>query len=1341
MRTVLPFAKVLHISWMFRVNGTSWVVPWADWIYDVTFDVLTRVISNDSAVPKPVGSFLHRLFFDTTYRVALPFPGAEKPKSGHDWENPEIVGRCKRAGHVPLYSFTDVPSAVDFWRSGRAGGGGWDARSKLPNIMLLNGKWQFHLAPSPQDVPVDFYQGAFDDTSWDKITVPANWECEGYDRPIYTNTTYPFPMDPPRALRRGVWSSNDNADPTAGQGGDLSLLSGWKWDPDATDPNEFENPTGCYRRTFELPDARWTSDGRRVFVLFEGVDSAFYCWVNGKRVGYSQDSRLPAEFDVTEHLVAGSNVIAAQVMRWSDGSYLEDQDQWWLSGIHRDVLLYVKEPVFIADYKVTTKLPEQLGGSASVNAEVFVHEAVTWDVALPSEVVVEALLFDDHGRQVAGATTATEELELCDPGEVHGQPFEKLPPYFTRKVSIALTVPAAQLWSAEIPYLYTLVLRAVTPAGRPLSHGGHKLKLDPDVEACRVGIRSVCVFGKRLRVNGVPVIVQGVNRHDHCPKNGKAVSEESMLQDVLLMKKYNFNAVRTSHYPNHPRFYDLCDEYGLYVCDEANLETHGFMVGMHPTPFLSNDPRWRLAHIARMARMIQRDRNHASIVMWSLGNESGCGGGHRAMAQWARLNDPTRPLHYESGGFRNSCTDIICPMYARVSTCEQMAAEDLKDDRPVILCEYSHAMGNSNGSLDKYWECFRKEGAVQGGFIWDWVDQGLDAVAPSGRRFWAYGGDFGDKPNDAQFCINGIVFPDRTPHPAMEELKFLMRPVTFSVTGLGGCAGARDATLLTSAAIAEGGRGSQAFATPGARKELSMTGRVDLTSWDSAAARVVVRNWLNFASLDHLTTSWAVVADSGVTLTSGELVLPSIPPGGVAEVAWSTQLPELTALGAAAISSATAAQAAPLRGWFLELRTTTASPTSWCDAGHEVAFTQVPLPPPPGGFVLLTPSVVPKPLSFESAPLRVLDAGDHLLQVQCAGGVHMAFHLSGALAGTLINMGVKGNLVLAAGPTPCFWRAPTDNDRGGEALSYCSRWRSAGINCLSLAGGRPQMCTHGPGPDGALRVSVSFRLTPGGDARSGTAGLNIQLVHDVHTDGTVKMTVEATAARSLPPLPRVGLRMRCPQDMTAVEWYGRGPHECYADRKASAALGRYSSTVDEMHVPYIVPSENGGRADVSWVALQRPCGAPPLSSFPGTPSSKKQGGWGGSRGGTSSASASVAAGTSTEMGGGVGLIVSMPGGGDAQMSVQRHSLESLEAAAHTHELEAATSSGDGAIHVHVDHRHMGVGGDDSWTPSVHPEFTIPPGDVWKWGLTLAALPAESDAFEAHRQLQCHESME
>ena len=1316
------------------MNGVSSVVPVADWVYRLTFDICNRV-------PKSPGtpSSLWRIIVYNIHRVISWFVvrALRAPErffvffltlvpSPYDWNRraPRQVKRQKqtgkiqkllvaakgesphrgkervkkrrltstfspifpRAGHVPLYSFRDVPTALKFWSEG----GGWSSRSKLPNVLLLNGKWDFHLAAAPQDAPVDFFHSNFDTSLWDEIDVPSNWECQGYDRPIYTNMFYPFPLDPPRALRRGVWSSSNNSTASS-QGGDLSLIGGWKWDPEIKNPNELENPTGCYRRAFDLPEG-WTENGRRVFISFEGVDSAFYCWVNGQRVGYSQDSRLPAEFDITEVLVPGKNFVAAQVMRWSDGSYLEDQDHWWLSGIHRDVILYMKEAVFISDYTVKTSLPEKRGGPARVDVDIRVQEAVTSEVALPTDIIVESLIFDADGTQIACVTSSPEDLSWCDPGEVYGQPFDKDQPQFNRKALLSLSVPAARLWSAEVPYLYTLVVRTMTSTATG-NTSSRRFVPASDVEACRIGIRSVSISEKKLWVNGVPVIIQGVNRHDHCPKNGKAVSEESMLQDVLLMKKYNFNAVRTSHYPNHPRFYDLCDEYGLYVCDEANLETHGFHAGMHPTPFLANIPQWRQAYISRMARMIQRDRNHASIIMWSLGNEAGCGSGQRAMAEWARENDPTRPLHYESGGSRSSCTDIICPMYARVYTCEKMANEDPNDHRPVILCEYSHAMGNSNGSLDKYWRCFRENSAVQGGFIWDWVDQGLEATAPSGKTFWAYGGDFGDKPNDAQFCINGIVFPDRTPHPAMEELKFLMRPVTFQVTNLlkeeANCTRVKTDSEL-----------------------------VNLETWMSSNPRIVVRNWLNFTSLDHLKTTWVILADSGARLEEGVLDLSSIPQDAEVELPWKAFLPDLVFLAKKVSTLRTAAQTSPLHNWFLEFRTTVKETTRWCDAGHEVAHTQITLPVPVNGFPSPSMLSIPKSLSVHSDMVRVFTLGDDLLQVQCADGVHMAFHLSGPNIGTIVNMGSRGKLILEGGPSPCFWRAPTDNDRGGEAISYCARWRNAGINQLQTVQDSFPTVTQTAGPDGSLRIAVTLTMTPCGSNRKGVAGISVTLTHDIQTNGIVDLNMVATASKSLPPIPRVGLRMRCSSELQAVDWFGRGPHECYSDRKASATFGHHSSNAVDMHVPYIVPGENGGRADVSWLALRR------REVIPEQPLTIK--------GNKLRASARTDRGTVAPA---PGLLVSIPAGKVAQVSVQQHSLEDLESSSHEYQLEESRSRGDGTVHVHVDHLHMGVGGDDSWTPNVHPEYLIPTGSKWQLSLKLAALVHDNDAFEMHRHLQ------
>jgi beta-galactosidase len=549
----------------------------------------------------------------------------------------------------------------------------------------------------------------------------------------------------------------------------------WAWDAAAPCAADAPNPTGCYRRTFELPPG-WAAPGGRLVLCLEGVDAAARVWLNGVEIGYTQDSRLPAEWDVTSIVREGTNTLALAVLRFCDGSYLEDQDRWRLSGVHRDVFLYRTNATWLGDYAVRTDAVAPRGGGAARVALTATVLASPGAAQEPNACELHAACYDPAGALVwQGVAEVAPAAAAPLPPRGGPAPSDGYP-RGTRAGGAALSfeVPAAALWTAETPALYTLVMtlreRASTsaqeaPPGRVLS-----------VEATRVGIRSVEVSAKRLRVNGVAVTLAGVNRHEHDAASGHVVSEESMVGDIIAMKRLNFNAVRCSHYPNCARWYELCDAYGLYVIDEANIETHHFNREGYPVAYLADIKAWQPAFMERLTRMVARDRNHACIILWSLGNESGAGAAHAAMAAWARAHDPSRPLHYEGGGARTALTDVVCPMYDRVGTIVA-DAENTDETRPVILCEYAHAMGNSGGGLSEYWAAFRRHGALQGGFIWDWVDQGLDALTPDGRRYWGYGGDFGDAPHDAQFCINGIVWPDRTPHPAALEARFLQQPL------------------------------------------------------------------------------------------------------------------------------------------------------------------------------------------------------------------------------------------------------------------------------------------------------------------------------------------------------------------------------------------------------------------------------------------------------------------------------------------------------------------------------------------------------------------------------------
>jgi beta-galactosidase len=621
-----------------------------------------------------------------------------------DWEKPASTQCNRLPAHPPFNSWRNAEEA----RNNKASG----------KIRNLNGEWAFSYFNRPEAVPEQWLQQDLADA--DAVQVPSNWQLAGYDAPIYTNVQYPIPVNPPFVPE--------------------------------------ENPAGCYSLTVSV-DNDWLSSGQ-TRIVFNGVNSAFYLWCNGQWVGYSQDSRLPAEFDLSHVLHAGENRLAVMVLRWSDGSYLEDQDMWRMSGIFRDVTLLHKPAEQITDLQVRTHL---FHGFTQAELEVQVSAAVPQDTAADYQVRVQLWQGDkpvaEH-QQPLGSEIIDERGTAFD------------------RTTLRLPVSRPALWSAEQPALYRAVISLISPQGQLI-----------EAEACDVGFRQVEISNGLLKVNGQPVLIRGTNRHEHHPENGQVMDEATMRRDIVLMKQHNFNAVRCSHYPNHPLWYRLCDEYGLYVVDEANIETHG----MQPMNRLSDDPVWFNAFSERVTRMVQRDRNHPCIIIWSLGNESGHGATHDALYRWIKSVDPTRPVQYEGGGANSAATDIICPMYSRVEQDQPFPAVpkwsikkwiSMPDEtRPLILCEYAHAMGNSFGGFDKYWKAFRQFPRLQGGFVWDWVDQSLLRTSENGERYMAYGGDFGDTPNDRQFCMNGLVFADRTPHPSLFEAQRAQQFFQFSLTG------------------------------------------------------------------------------------------------------------------------------------------------------------------------------------------------------------------------------------------------------------------------------------------------------------------------------------------------------------------------------------------------------------------------------------------------------------------------------------------------------------------------------------------------------------------------------
>ncbi|KAG0622115.1 hypothetical protein M758_3G073200 [Ceratodon purpureus] len=1119
-----------------------------------------------------------------------------------DWEDPMTVEWNKRHAHVPLHCHTGIEGALKFWQrrsqadfiaaeqavwgddavdAARVSADSWT--HGLQFVRSLAGLWKFHLASCPEVVPEHFFSLGFDDGKWGSLPVPSNWQMHGHDRPIYTNIVYPFPINPPFV------------------------------------PSE--NPTGCYRTSFTVP-SEWT--GRRLFLNFEAVDSAFYVWVNGVRIGYSQDSRLPSEFDITDQCRPGvENVLAVQVMRWSDGSYLEDQDHWWLSGIHRNVSIYSKPQVMIADYFVKTAVEGDFQ-SATIKVEVAVEgpREMIADNML-SQYTTEAVLFenfDDEGDFKMPSEAAHLQPQGLDSALIGCHAHTILKAQLQRP----------KLWSAEHPNLYTIVVLLKDSSGAVI-----------DCEACRVGVRQISTRPKELLVNGEPVVIRGVNRHEHHPRLGKTNVEACMIKDVTLMKQHNINAVRNSHYPMHPRWYELCDLFGLYMVDEANLETHGF----DPEPWtwperqLTFDPKWANAYLQRMINMVERDKNHASIIFWSLGNEAGYGPNHQAMAGWTRGRDPTRLLHYEGGGARTVSTDVVCPMYTRVWDIVKIA-QDPSETRPVILCEYSHAMGNSNGNFQAYWDAIDGIHGLQGGFIWDWADQGLLKQGQDGVKHWAYGGDFGDVPHDLNFCLNGLIWPDRNPHPALHEVKHAYQPIGISL---------KDDNIEI---------------------------------WN--------KNF--FTSLDYVKFTWSLSAD-GAVLERGIIDVPAIEPSKKHRIKlnsgpWASRWQQTEA-----------------NEVFLDITASLSEPTRWADAGHLQASEQIELP--------ACKPAQRQLLSTLSMPALSVEESAGIIKIKPAGGEGWEIQID-KKRGLLSSWQVDGTCVLSDGPLPCFWRAPTDNDKGGSALSYLSQWKACGLDTLTQTGCEdfemvrvsdnvflvkavifiepkgeepppPEISESQTGDiDKVTEESIKTQVAEMKEERAQRetlTGFKIKVQYRVFGDGNVVASYDVKPSSRISTLPRVGVQFNVDKECSKVEWYGRGPFECYPDRKSSARVGNYIKDVKDLHVPYIVPGENGGRADVRWVALK-------------------------------------------SMTKGVGILaIHGEDSPSMQMSASFYTSQELDRATHEEQLQPGEK-----IEVHLDHKHMGIGGDDSWTPCVHPQYLVPP-QSYQFSIRFCPLTRQSSPLK------------
>lgn len=878
--------------------------------------------------------------------------------------------------------------------------------------LSLNGEWDFHLSPTAQGED-SFSDPAFrpgTSKGWTTLPVPANWAmpAHGHDRPQYQNVRFPWPVTPPYA------------------------------------PTD-DNPTGRYRLEFDLP-AGWPSagDGAKTVLRFDGVESWAKVWLNGHELGTTVGSRLPTEFDATPALQEKNNVLAVKVCQWSAGSYVEDQDQWWLAGIFRDVTLIARPKLAVRDHFVHASYDHKTGkGTLRV------------DCAPAGRVRVPELGID---------VSSGEEVSV-----------------------------AVEPWSAEVPKLYTGTLSTGSAA-----EGGETLLL-------RIGFRTVAIDDGQIKVNGRRVLLNGVNRHEFHPRLGRALDRATMLHDVLLMKTHNINAVRCSHYPPHPHFLSLCDEHGLWVVDEGDFETHGFEpVGWRGSP--AKEAMWTDQLLDRTARMLERDKNHPSIIVWSLGNEAGFGDNIGAMCDLIRGRDTSRPIHYERD-LVGKYVDIYSRMYVShalvekigkreehvedeieeigraILTPELLADKDLDAKRramPFFQCEYGHAMGNGPGSLKEYQDLYRKYDRCQGGFIWEWIDHGIE-VTRGGKTFYAYGGDFGEEIHDANFICDGLLFPDRKPSPGLIDFKKVIEPTEITVDG----------------------------------------------------TQVKVKNWRDFADTSDLAWRWKIEGESGV-VAEGVLDVPAI---------------------AAGESGTAALPQAPGSGQWATVTATLAQNASWAKAGHEVAWGQSAL--------------------ALAAPAR---AAANVAPVVAGGAITVGPAVFSAATGQLTAL--HGLAVAGAGVD--IWRAPTDNDVG-----VAPAWRAAGFDRMHEHPASYEVTPSALVAETRLAAAdtdrwLALRYEWSATARAERSeGEPSEASQTLHLTLHVKPEGHGWAALRLP---RLGIRLGLPRSVGSVRWLGLGPGEAYPDTNG-AALGVWSSSIDDLQTPYVYPQENGNRAHVRWAEL------------------------------------------------------------------------------------------------------------------------------------------------------------
>lgn len=914
------------------------------------------------------------------------------------WNNSDVLCYNKEQPRVTLVPYRSTKEAINC------------EIQKSIYYQSLNGTWLINWASSPQQCTISFDKSQYNIKDFKPITIPSNQEINGYGDLIYLNWDQPFQVTPPII-------------------------------PDS------ENPVGSYLKEFQVPE-EWK--GREIFIHFGAVASGFNLWLNGQYIGYSQDSKAAAEFNVTPFLKFNNskNILAVQVYKYTDGSYLENQDMWRISGITRDVFLYSTSPTTINDCFIQCTLDKNYrNGIFSLEAKAINHTTKDEHVQIDVEIY--------HKKTCISRLNAKNQ---------------HIKPKSQTAIHIQTRIPNVKQWNAEHPNLYTIIMKIKGSNGKTL-----------DIYSQKVGFRKIEIKNSQLFLNGKRLLIKGVNRHEHDVDLGKVTTKEAMLNDIKLMKRLNINAVRTCHYPNHEYWYELCDQYGLYVVSESNIETHSYS--------LANDKKWNKAYLERMKNNVERNKNHPSVIIWSLGNESWTGENLKNNYLWTKERDTTRLVQYEMPP-NNEYTDIYCPMY---STLEEIAQFDKSSDkRPLVMCEYVYGWGNGMGSMSDYWQQFRSSKRLQGGFIWSWADQGLRLIDSNGNKYIGYGGDIDISKYGSNYTqnIDGVLTADRKFKPVTYEMNYLYQNIWFH-------------------------------------------------NFNLKNKTVELVNEYNFTNLKDYSIQWELLSEDEI-LEKGILYSELMPNSKD-----TISVPIINELQAD-------------KEYCLNFKVYKKSATSYTPPMYQVAYEQ---------FIIgerKTPIIPPEcnnSLHCKESQDSIFVLGDNFTII------------IDKKRGDILSYSFNNINLLCSPIRPNYWRAPVDNDLGGNVMNGLKSlaWKRASSNR------KTSNITTNKHTDGSIEITLN------GDLPVNTAMYNQNI--RIHPNGTIKMGFGITASKwgALPELQRFGSRFTMPEEFNQIKYYGRGPWENYSDRNSSAKLGVYCSTTEEQFFPYLRAQETGNHTDVRWV--------------------------------------------------------------------------------------------------------------------------------------------------------------